>query len=105
MTSVSRQIYDTTKGRGRFGEIEIIVPSSWSGEECLKSRYLTRSAGFSDRGNGAAFTVDNPHPIFGIEPRTDQYGHCGIGGLGVHLPYPILVGEVRISEKSSKSTK
>ncbi len=99
MTSVSRQIYDTTNGRGRFGELNIIVPSSWSGEECLKSRFLsTRDRSASPREND--FTVDNSHPIFGTDPRVDQFGQCGIGGSGIHLPYSILTDEVRITEKS-----
>ena len=46
--------------------------------------------------------MDSPHPLFGAEPWTQQFGQCGISGLNIRLPFPLIVDEPRISILSRK---
>ena len=73
MTSVSSQLYDATGGRGRFGSIEVTVPSSWNNEECLKSRKIRPHSKSADPN----ILVESQHPIFGTQPHAEQFGQCG----------------------------
>ena len=98
MTSVSTQLYDSTGGRGRFGSIEVIVPSSWNNEECLKSRRLQPHSTQGDPN----ILVESPHPIFGSQPHADQFGQCGVPGLQLRVPYTLLTDNVRVTAQNSK---
>ena len=100
MTSVSSQLYDATGGRGRFGSFRIIVPSAWNNEMCLKSRNILNTYPHSEE---ASFKVESPHPIFGAQPWARQFGQCGVPGLDIHLPYPILVDDIRTSQETRKN--
>ena len=104
MTSVSTQLYDATGGRGRFGSFKIIVPASWNNELCLRSRRLLNHAAYT-HSQEISFRVESPHPIFGArQPWSQQYGQCGVTGLRVHLPYPMLVDDIRLTPETSKCT-
>ena len=94
MTSVSTQLYDAIGGRGRFGSFRILVPASWSNEECLLRRNILSKYA---HGQAPDFKVDSPHPLYGTEPWTQQYGQCGVSGLNIRLPFPMIVEEPRIS--------
>ena len=96
---MSTQLYDATGGRGRFGSLRILVPASWSNEECLLRRNILSHY---PHGRSADFYVDSPHPLFGAEPWTQQFGQCGISGLNIRLPFPLIVDEPRISVLSRK---
>ena len=48
-------------------------------------------------GESPDFKVDSPHPLYGTEPWTQQYGQCGVSGLNIRLPFPLIVEEPRIS--------
>jgi hypothetical protein len=102
LTSVSRQLYDATGGRGRFGELNVLVPASWNNEECLQSRQMEPASSRVHQVMESDFVVDSPHPIYGAEPWAQQYGQCGVGGLSIKVPYSLLLDESRISAKSSK---
>ena len=99
ITSVSSQLYDATGGRGRFGSIEVTVPSGWNKEDCLRSRQL-KPQSISEK---AQIQVESPHPIFGSQPHAEQYGQCGVAGEQLTLPYTLLTDNVRVTQQSSKS--
>ena len=98
MTSVSSQLYDATGGRGRFGSVEVTVPSAWNNEECLRSRQLKPESILDP----AEISVESPHPIFGSQPHAEQYGQCGIPGRQLTLPYTLLTDNVRVTPQNSK---
>ncbi len=100
MTSLSTQLYDATDGRGRFGSFRILVPSSWNNEQCLRSRRILSTY---PHGDQVAIKVESSHPIYGSQPWAQQFGQCGVPGLNLRLPYPILIDEFRVSTESSKN--
>ena len=99
LTSVSTQLYDATGGRGRFSSFQILVPSSWNNELCLRSRRILPTYA---HGQKSDFKVESPHPIYGSQPWAEQYGQCGVPGLSVQLPYPLLVDQIRIDTETRK---
>ena len=99
MTSVSSQLYDASGGRGRFANFQILVPSSWNNELCLRSRRLLPTY---EHGKEVNFAIESPHPIFGNQPFARQFGQCGVPGRGVQIPYTILTDQMRLDQETRK---
>ena len=97
MTSTSEKLFKATKAR--FDTINILLPSSWSGSDCLDGRPINDQISFTPQPD---FKVTSEHPLFGAEhPLTIQYGTCGQSGRGIQLPYPLLTAN--LTESTSKS--
>ena len=78
-----------------FGDIYLILPSSWTSQpDCLHGRNATQ-IGSKILYNKVKkyhpdFILESPHPIFGSEPWSNQFGGCKVPGHGVVVPYTIL---------------
>ena len=90
MTSTSTHLSSSSSDRGQFSSIQVILPASWSGTECVNSNVTYVSSERNHHNLNADFTISEPHPIFGSEPFAEQYGSCGKVGKGVHIPYTAL---------------
>ena len=78
-----------------FGEIYLILPNSWASQpDCLHGRNVTQTGSkilFNKiRKYHPDFILESPHPIFGSEPWSNQFGGCTVQGHGVAVPYTFL---------------
>ena len=98
LTSTSEKLYTATKTR--FDTINILLPTSWSGSDCLNGRPINDQISFSPRPD---FKVTAEHPLFGAtQPLTIQFdGQCGTMGRGIQLPYPLLAS-TNLTESTSE---
>ena len=83
LKTTSEQLHSATGGK--FDDISIILPNSWIGTDCA---FEAEEAHLGDVE--ADFTVEAPHPIFGSEPYSEQFGQCGSNGRGVKIPFTAL---------------
>ena len=78
-----------------FGDIYVILPSSWASQpDCLLNRNVVQSGAKilynKVKKYHPDFLLEAPHPIFGSEPWSNQYGGCTVQGHGVIVPYTFL---------------
>ena len=118
LSSVSEKFYSITKERNQnefsrahannstnnvsenlvsnyFGDIYVILPSSWASQpDCLLNRNVVQSGAKilynKVKKYHPDFLLEAPHPIFGSEPWSNQYGGCTVQGHGVIVPYTFL---------------
>ena len=103
LTSTSHQLYLSTRGKAAFDSISILLPSSWSGTDCLNGRPINDDKISLDPSGQTDFLVTESHPIFGDQkPITLQYGQCGQTGLGIRIPHQILSQSTNLTEKTSE---
>ena len=101
MSATSSQLYLSTRGKAAFDSISILLPSSWSGTDCLNGRPINDKISLDPRQTD--FLVTNGHPIFGDQkPITLQYGQCGQTGLGIRIPHQLLSQSQNLTQKTSK---
>ena len=98
MTSVSRQLFDTSNGLGRFDKIEVILPKTWSGTECLNGRNV--AADMSGYTGNPDFRISTSDPMFGSKPVALQFGQCGVQGLEVRVPFEVLTRGQNLSQQT-----
>ena len=97
LTSTSEKLYTATKTR--FDTINILLPTSWSGSDCLNGRPINDQISFTSQPD---FKVTAEHPLFGAtKPLTIQFGQCGTMGRGIQLPYPLLAS-TNLTESTSE---
>ena len=98
LTSTSEKLYTATKTR--FDTINILLPTSWSGSDCLNGRPINdQISSFTSQPD---FKVTAEHPLFGAtKPLTIQFGQCGTMGRGIQLPYPLLAS-TNLTESTSE---
>nr|XP_021328578.1 epithelial chloride channel protein-like isoform X2 [Danio rerio] len=60
-----------------FKEATILVPPHWSTKDFSRARTETFEK--------AKIRIDSPHPAYGDEPYTNQYGECGAEGQYFHF--------------------
>jgi hypothetical protein len=90
LTSTSKTLYRITKRKARFHDVNIILPTSWAGTDCLNDRQINDKIN-SGLKESSDFTVTSSHPIFGdSQPLAIQYGQCGESGLGIRIPFGLL---------------
>ena len=75
-----------------FGDIYVILPSSWASQpDCLHGRNVRQSGSKilynKVKKYNPDFILESPHPIFGSEPWSNQFGGCTVQGQGVVVPY------------------
>ncbi len=98
----SKNLYEMTRRKARFDSINVLLPASWSGTDCLNGRPINDKISSSDHPD---FVVTSDHPIFGsARPITWQYGPCGQPGLGIRLPHALLT-QGNLTESTSKYNK
>ena len=90
ISSTSRQLFESTSGRGRFSTVTVVLPASWAGTACTSDTNVTVDSVYFAGNVDADFNVEGPHPIFGSEPWARQFGQCGNVGQGVQVPFPAL---------------
>ena len=101
LSATSSQLYLSTRGKAAFDSISILLPSSWSGTDCLNGRPINDKISLDPRQTD--FLVTNGHPIFGDQkPITLQYGQCGQTGLGIRIPHQLLSQSQNLTQKTSK---
>ena len=97
LTSTSEKLFQATKAR--FDTINILLPSSWSGSDCLDGRPINDQINFTPSPD---FKVTSEHPLFGAtQPLAIQYGGCGQSGKGIQIPYHLLTQQ-NLTESTSK---
>ena len=107
-------IKEKTNGN-QFGEVYVILPSSWANQpDCLHGRNVTEDGSkilFNEvEKYHPDFILESPHPIFGSEPWSDQFGGCTVQGQGVRVPYTLLtelepMGDEVIVDRKDKIEK
>ena len=107
-------IKEETNGN-QFGEVYVILPSSWANQpDCLHGRNVTEDGSkilFNEvEKYHPDFILESPHPIFGSEPWSDQFGGCTVQGQGVRVPYTLLtelepMGDEVIVDRKDKIEK
>ena len=70
----------------------LISPSSWASQpDCLHGRNIVQSGSKvlynKVKKHNPDFILESPHPIFGSEPWSNQFGGCTVQGQGVVVPY------------------
>ena len=86
-----------------FGDIYVILPSSWASQpNCLHNRNIMQSGSKilynKVKKYHPDFLLEAPHPIFGSEPWSSQFGGCRVQGHGVTVPYTFLTNLEENSE-------
>ena len=86
-----------------FGDIYVILPSSWASQpNCLHNRNIMQSGSKilynKVKKYHPDFLLEAPHPIFGSEPWSSQFGGCRVQGHGVNVPYTFLTNLEENSE-------
>ena len=89
-----------------FGDISVLLPNSWiSQTECLHGRNVTQAESnilFNKvKKYHADFMLGPPHPIFGSEPWSRQFGGCTVPGQGVMIPYTLLTDLDEVKDETN----
>ncbi|XP_043114419.1 calcium-activated chloride channel regulator 3A-1-like [Puntigrus tetrazona] len=76
-TEGSLYLYEALDKKVYFRETTILVPPQWNSKDFTKAR--------TESFEKAKIIIDNPNPVYGDEPYTNQYGECGAEGQYIHL--------------------
>uniref|UniRef100_A0A8C2VEV9 Calcium-activated chloride channel N-terminal domain-containing protein n=1 Tax=Chinchilla lanigera TaxID=34839 RepID=A0A8C2VEV9_CHILA len=84
LTEASTYLFYATKQRVYFKNVSILIPMTWKS----KSEYLMPKQESYDQ---ADVIVADPHPKYGNDPYTLQYGQCGEKGQYIHFTPSFLL--------------
>lgn len=88
----SSVLYSATHRRAFFRSVTVVLPAHWSEPRC--PRPISSGA---EPTYPPAFTVSDPHPVYGHLPWTMQVGGCGRPGTTIHLT-PQYIADRNFSE-------
>ncbi|KAM5256399.1 LOW QUALITY PROTEIN: calcium-activated chloride channel regulator 1-like [Ctenodactylus gundi] len=84
VTEASTYLFQATHQRAYFRNVSILIPMTWTS----KSQYLMPKQEPYDQ---ADVIVAGPHPKYGDDPYTLQYGQCGEKGQYIHFTPSFLL--------------
>ncbi|XP_056329950.1 calcium-activated chloride channel regulator 1-like isoform X2 [Danio aesculapii] len=94
VTEGSVHLYKALDKKVYFKEVTILVPFNWNGKGFARARTELFEKG--------RIRIDNPHPAYGDEPYTNQYGECGAEGQYIHFTPNFLRNDTFIQLYGSK---
>ena len=102
LTVVSRDFHNVYPSVTAFREVNLVLPETWSGSDCVGSSLTTYSTATTSPYGPDLVIEANESPIFGVRPHSQTFGGCGMKGRnGVRLPFQLL-NEKNISRTSGK---
>ena len=101
LTAISRDFHNVYPSVTAFREVNLVLPETWSGSDCVGSSLTTYST--ASTPSDPDFVIEaNESPIFGVRPHSQTFGGCGMKGRnGVRLPFQLL-NEKNVSRTSGK---
>ena len=101
LTAISRDFHNVYPSVTAFREVNLVLPETWSGSDCVGSSLTTYST--ASTPSEPDFVIEaNESPIFGVRPHSQTFGGCGMKGRnGVRLPFQLL-NEKNVSRTSGK---
>ena len=82
VTEGSNQLYSTSQGWAQFGNVNILIPASWTSVNHTKSGQNVHE--------DAEIRVESRSPLYGDTPTTVQNGECGEQGDFIQVSSVIL---------------
>ena len=97
---ISRDFHEIYHAPSAFKEVNIVLPETWSGSDCVGTGSGAAANAFQSAQPD--FVVEDESPIFGVRPHSQRFGGCGTKGRqGVRVPFQMLA-ERNITQQSGK---
>ena len=97
---ISRDFHEIYHAPSAFKEVNIVLPETWSGSDCVGTGGAATANAFQSAQPD--FVVEDESPIFGVRPHSQRFGGCGTKGRqGVRVPFQMLA-ERNITQQSGK---